>query len=219
MAEVVDEKKLMHRCCEVNCEYMRLPAGSLDEYRHIAGLYQRFADQSLLCAGAWLRNRPCPRHEPGVDAFWWAVTAWTDAFGISIGVDMAEWSRKFVHPHFEFARYLRPGEELPVIDPHAALPAETILELDVRWMKLVVDLTSRWGMLAHLKDMPALHEAQRLEKALRAEDGVARAAYLKSDLKFFQELFEPFPFEYKTRQQLNDWLAMADPDNEEWRSR
>jgi hypothetical protein len=218
MAEV-NEKKLMRHCCEVNCKYMRLPAGSLDEYRNIAGLYQRLADQSLLCSQAWLQDEACPGHEPAADAFWWAVTSWAEAFGISIGADMSEWERVFVRPHHRFADYLLCGPHPEVIEPHAGLPADTILELDVRWMKLVVSLTSKWGMLAHLKDMPALHEAQRLEKALRAENGAARAAYLKSDLNFFRELFRPFPFEPHTRQQLNDWLAMADPDNKQWRDR
>lgn len=219
MAEVKDIRKLMVRCTEVNRDYMRLPAGALDEYRNIASLYQRLADQSYECAQAWLRDEACPEHEPAVDAFWWAVVSWAEALGTSMGIEPDEWYKVFVRPHRAFADYVLCGPHPEVIEPHAGLPAETILELDVRWMNLVVKLTSKWGMLAHLKDMPALHEAQKLEKVLRAPDGAARAAYLKSDLVFFRELFKPFSFEYKTRQQINDWLAMADPDNEEWRSR
>lgn len=211
-------RELIHHCCKVNAEYMRLPAGELHNYKHLSGLYQRLADQSLLCAGAWLRDEPCPEHEPAVDAFWHAVVAWSDAFGISIGVDPVEWGREFVHPHFLFADYLRPGEQLETIEPHAALPAEVIMELDIRWLKLVVKLTARWGLFHHAKDMPALREAERLERDLRAEDGQVREAYLKSDLKFFKALFEPFPFKYQTKQQIKDWLALADPDNNEWRT-
>ncbi len=217
MAQVRTPRELIHYCCETNAEYMRLPAGQLHNYRQITALYQRLADQALLCAGAWLRSKPCPDHEPAVSAFWWAAVAWAEAFGTSIGVDPVEWQEVFVLPHLDFASYLRPGERCEVIEPHAGQPAEVIMELDARWMRLVMKLTGKWGMWEHLKDLPALREAERLERELRAPDGQTRDAYLRSDLKFFRELFEPFPFKYQTRQQIKDWLAMADPDDKEWR--
>jgi hypothetical protein len=213
MAKINNIRELMHYCCEVNCEYMRLPAGNLANYQTLSALYQRIADQSLLCAGTWLRDHECPDHEPAVDAFWWAVVAWAGAFGTSVGMEPVEWGREFIYPHCMFANYLKPGPPPGEVEPHAGLPAETILELDVRWMKLVMKLTASWGFLHHMKDMQALHEAQHLEKELRAPDGTVRDAYLRSDLKFFQALFLPFPFKSETKQQLRDWLAMADPDN------
>ncbi len=219
MASVRNDRELIHHCCEVNREYMRLPAGELQNYQAIAGLYQRLAEQSLLCAGAWLRNHSCPDHEPAVDAFWWAVVAWADAFGISAGIEPVEWGRKFLEPHFEFANYLRPCSQPDCIEAHAGKPGEVILELDVRWMTLVMKLTGKWGWWHHLKDMPAVLEAQKLETELRSTDGMVREAYLKSDLRFFKELFKPFPFTAQTRIQLMDWLAMADPDNKEWRDK
>lgn len=216
MPSITDAKELILHCTHVNCNYMRLPAGELDNYQAISRLYQRLAEQSRVCAQSWCSNLPCPEHEPAVDAFWHAVVAWADALGISMGVDPVEW-RVFVKPHFDFAEYLRPGEKLEVIEPHAALPAEVIIELDVRWMRLVVKLTTQWGLFHHLKDRPALREAERLERELRNGRGLVRDAYLRSDLKFFGALFKPFPFKYQTRHQIKDWLAMADPDNDEWR--
>jgi hypothetical protein len=215
MAEIKGVRELMRHCCKVNCDYMRLPAGELPNYETLTALYRRMASQSLLCAETWIQARSCADHEPAVDAFWWAVVAWADAFGISAGVDMAEWSREFVSPHWEFADYLRPGEKVETIDPHAGLPAEVIMELDVRWMKMVIKLTARWGLFHHLLDSPALREARYLEAELRKPGSQVRDAYLRSDLKFFQELFKPFPFKKRTRQQLDDWLAMANPDNKE----
>jgi len=217
MANVRGARELIHCCCEVNCEYMRLPAGELRNYKTLSSLYQSLADQSLLCAGAWLRSKPCPEHEPAVDAFWWGVVAWSEAFGISAGMPPQEWRRVFVQPHLDFADYLRYGEDVEQIEPHAGLPAEVIIELDVRWMKLVMNLTSRWGFVHHMKDILALREAKRLERELQQEDGPVREAYLRSDLKFFEALFEPFPFRDQTQQQIKDWLAMANPDNKEWR--
>lgn len=213
MAEIKDTKTLMLHCMDVNCKYMRLPSGHIEGYENLVALYDRIASQLRACAAAWVRGEPCPEHEPAADAFIWAVVAWADAFGISLGAEPVEWGRKFVGPHADFAEYMRPLERPDAIEPHAGLPAETIIELDVRWMVQVMKLTAKWGMLHHLKDMPALHEAQRLEKELRSEDGATREAYLRSDLKFFQALFKPFPFKPETMQQLKDWLAMADPDN------
>ncbi len=212
MATVKELRGLIRHCCEVNCNYMRLPAGQLERYPNLIDLYQRIADQSLECANAWVRNLTCPDHEPAVDAFWWAVSAWAETFGLSAGMPTQEWFTIFVYPHIEFARYLKPEGSVDAIDPHAGKPAETILELDVRWMKRVMILTGAWGWFVHLKDVPAVEDARCLERELRSEDSEARDAYLHSDLIFFHELFKPFPFKEKTREQLMDWLDMAEPD-------
>ncbi len=213
MAEIKNIRELMHHCCEVNYNYMRLPAGQLDKYRNLTALYKRLAGQSLLCSDAWLHKRSCPDHEPAVDAFWWAVVAWAEAFGISVGMKPEEWSRVFIDPHRQFAIYLKDYDSMETIYPHAALPAEAIMELDVRWMKLVIKLTSRWGLFRYLNDMPALREAQTLERELREDGSKVRDSYLRSDLVFFDALFKPFPFLEQTKLLLNDWLAMANPDN------
>lgn len=203
----MNRRELMVNCALVNLEYMRLPAGQLGDFREIVKFYERLAAQSLTCAQAWWDDKPCPKHEPALDAFWWAVVSWAEAFLISLGVAPRErWV--FVNPHLTFARYLRPGEKPERIEPHAGLPAEVIIELDIRWLKLVVKLTSKWGLIQYLKAMPVLKEAKRLEGELRS-DGPVREAYLRSDLKFFDALFEPFPFKYQTQQQIKDWLAMA----------
>jgi len=209
MASIIDPKELILHFTHVNCNYMRLPAGEQSNYRAISNLYQSLAEQSRVCAQSWRSDLPAPWHEPAVDAFWWAVVAWADAFGISIGADPTEWGRKFVKPHFDFACYLRPGEDPEPIEPHFGHPDEIIMELDVRWMKRVMTLTGRWGWFHHLKDMAALQEAHKLEGDLRDPNSGVREAYLRSDLNFFVALFEPVPFEVETSQQIKDWLATS----------
>lgn len=207
----MNSRELIHYCCEVNCEYMRLPAGALTEYQHIRKLYERLADQSLLCAGFWFRAKPCPKHEPAVDAFWHAVVAWADAFGVSVleePPELQDWDVTFLAPHVAFADYLRPTERR-YMAPQGLHPADAIIELDIQWMKMVMQLTRKWGLVQHLKDLPAWREAQRLETELRDPDSPVRAAYLSSDLAFFAELFKPFDFKPETRKQLEDWLALA----------
>ncbi len=172
-------------------------------------LYKRIASQSLTCAQAWVQDSPCPDHEPATDAFIWGVVAWADAFGLSMGVDMAEWSRLFVYPHDQFANYLRPGkppEPLPEVD---GSPANIIMTLDALWTELVIKLTTKWGLMAHLKDKGAMFEARHLKKELSDPESPAYKAYLESDLAFFRALFKPFPFSEKTRKYINDWLKKA----------
>ena len=104
----MNNKEIILKCMEVNHKYMRLPAGKVDGLEAMTRLYKRIAEQCLTCAQAWGQDSPCPDHEPATDAFIWGVVAWSDAFGLSMGVDMAEWSRLFVYPHDQFASYLRP---------------------------------------------------------------------------------------------------------------
>lgn len=210
MAAVMNNREIMLKCIQVSCDYMRLPAGVVEGYSKVAALYQRIANQALECAQAWLKDKPCPVHEPAVDAFFWAVIAWADAFGLSIGVHPLEWGRKFIAPHHEFADYLRPSRPPEPLSPVDSSPAGIILELDARWTALVIKLTARWGLTHHLKDVGAMVEAQRLQGELRRPDSPAYKAYLRSDLEFFKALFRNFPFSYKTRQHLDQFLQKAE---------
>lgn len=205
----MSNKETILKCADVNFRYMRLPAGSVDGYRNLVDVYQRIARQSLAAAQAWNYGSPCPSHEPAVDSFWWGVTAWAEAFGRSIGVDINEWNLKFVVPHYEFAEYLRPkgySEPLPMCTGD---PADVILKLDALWMEQVVKLTAKWGLFSHLKDMPALTEARILGIELQNRGTDAYKAYLRSDLTFFEQLFKNFEFVPATNQRLFDWLAKA----------
>jgi len=189
---------------------MRLPAGKVVSLEAMTALYKRIASQSHDCAQAWVQDSPCPDHEPGADAFWWAVVAWADAFGLSMGVDMAEWSRLFVYPHDQFANYLRPGNLPPPLEEVDGSPADVIITLDVAWTELVLKLTARWGFLHHFKDRAAVLEAQRLLAVLRTPGSPAYKAFLESDLTFFRHLFKPFPFSEQTREHINAWLKRAE---------
>jgi len=151
----VNNREIMLSCTKVNRDYMRLPAGKVTGFKAMTGLYKRIASQSVQCAEAWVQDGPCPDHEPAVDAFWWSVVAWADAFGLSMGVDMAEWSRLFVYPHDQFADYLRPGNPPSPLEPVNESPANVILTLDARFANLVISLTAQWGFLHHLKDRGA----------------------------------------------------------------
>lgn len=189
---------------------MRLPAGKVAGLEAMTDLYKRIASQSLDCAQAWVQDSPCPDHEPAVDAFNWAIVAWSDAFGLSMGVDQVEWGREFVYPHDEFANYLRPGrppEPLPTVD---GSPANIILTLDALWTELVIKLTAKYGLLHHLKDKDAMIEAQSLQGELQNPNSPAYKAFLESDLNFFHHLFKPFPFSQKTRKHINAWLKRAE---------
>ena len=205
----LNNREIMLKCTQVSCDYMRLPS-MVEGYSKVAALYQQIADQSKKCAQAWLKDKPCPPHEPAVDAFWWGVVAWADAFGLSIGVNPLEWGRKFIAPHHEFADYLRPGRPPEPLSPVDGSPAGIILELDARWTALVIKLTARWGLTHHLKDVGAMVEAQRLQGELRRPDSPAYKVYLKSDVAFFKALFRNFPFSDKTRQHLNQFLEKAE---------
>jgi len=203
-------KEIILNCTRVNHRYMRLPAGKVAGLEAMTDLYRRIASQSLDCAQAWVQDSPCPDHEPAVDAFWWAIVSWSDAFGLSMGVDMAEWSRLFVYPHDRFANYLRPGGLPPPLWPVDGSPANIILTLDATWTELVIKLTAQWGLFHHLKDKDAMLEAQRLQGELRTPGSPAYKAFLESDLKFFRNLFKPFPFSEQTKKHINAWLKRAE---------
>lgn len=206
----MNNRQIILRCTDVNSRYIRLPAGSVSGLKNLRKLYKRMATQSLVCAHAWVEDMPCPNHEPAVDAFWWGVVAWADAFGLSMGVDQTEWGRVFVAPHDEFASYLRPNglpEPLPVV---SGPPADIILRLDTLWMERVIKLTTRWGLMAHLKDKGALSEAQNLGADLRNPGSPAYKAYLESDLEFFRKLFVNFPFSQGVRKKLDDFITKAE---------
>ncbi len=206
MANTMRDREIILKCTEVNRDYMRLPAGMVDGYLDMVNLYQLIANQSYECAQAWVEDKPCPPHEPAVDAFWWAVVSWAEAFGRSIGMDMDEWGPVFVAPHDQFASYLKPrsrSEGLPVV---GGSPAHIVMELDARWTDLVIELTTRFGLAAHLKDRRALVGARRLQQELRIAGSPVYNAYLQSDLVFFRQLFQNFTFNEKTVMVLRDWL-------------
>lgn len=213
----MNNRQIILRCADVNSRYMRLPAGSVSGLKKLPELYKRMATQSLVCAHAWVEDMPCPNHEPAVDAFWWGIVAWADAFGLSVGVDQTEWGRLFVAPHGEFASYLKPfglpgviftwDKPLPEV---SGSPADIIIRLDTLWMEMVIKLTTKWGLLAHLKDKAALTEAQKLGADLRNPGSLAYRAYLESDIKFFRKLFVNFPFSQGVRKQLDDFIDKAE---------
>ncbi|MBA7658982.1 hypothetical protein ES703_66945 [subsurface metagenome] len=205
----MNNREIILKCTEVNLKYMRLPA-KVDGLKNLTELYKRMAKQSFDCAAAWVAGNPCPDHEPATDAFWWGVVVWAEAFGLSFGFDWTEWGSKFVQPHYDFAQYLRPGlvsERFPLI---SGPPADIILRLDALWMERVIQLTTKWGLMAHLKDKGALTEAQKLGADLRNPRSPAYKAFLESDLTFFRHLFKPFPFSEQTRKHINAWLKRAE---------
>ena len=138
------------------------------------------------------------------------VVAWSDALGLSMGVDMAEWGRLFMYPHQEFANYLRPGNPPQPLEEVNDSPANVILTLDAAWIDLVIKLTAQWGAFHHLKDRAAILEAQRLQGELRTPGSPAFKAFLESDLNFFRHLFKNFPFSGQTRKHINAWLKRAE---------
>lgn len=212
MAQITDNKQLILHACQVNLEYMRLPAGHLKKYLNIANLYDRLAEQSMRCAAAWIANQEeCPDHEPAVDAFWWAAVTWADSFGRAVGADRYEWEKIVVTPHVEFANYLKPDGYRCEPNYCEGTPCNIIMALDVAWMKTVMSLTGQWGWFHHLKDMPALAEAQRLGGEL-SSDTEAKRAYLKSDLVFFHQLFTPFPLTGVTRNPLDYFVRKAEEE-------
>ncbi len=213
----MEYKEIILNCTKVNHKYMRLPAGKVDGLEAMTRLYKRIASQSLECAQAWVQDMVCPDHEPATDAFWWGVVAWSDAFGLSMGVDMAEWSRLFVYPHDQFASYLRPGQPPSPLEPilcplHSAngSPADVILTLDAKWTELVIRLTAQWGLIHHLKDQGAMWEAQRMEAELQTPGSPTYKAFLESDLVFFRNLFKHFPFSEQTQKYIRAWLKRAE---------
>ncbi len=205
----MNNREIIVKCMEVNHRYMRLP-GKVAGLEAMIDLYRRIASQSLDCAQAWRQDSPCPDHEPATSAFWWGVVAWSDAFGLSMGVDLAEWSRLFVYPHEQFANYLRPGTPPSPLEEVDGSPANVILTLDATWTELVIKLTAQWGLLHHLKDSAAMLEAQKLQGELRTPGSPAYKAFLESDLNFFRHLFKNFPFSEQTRKYIAAWLKRAE---------
>lgn len=206
----MDIKEIILNCTKVNHQYMRLPAGKVAGLESMTNLYKRISSQSLDCAQAWVQDSPCPDHEPATDAFWWGVVAWSDALGLSMGVDMAEWSRLFVYPHEQFANYLKPGNPPPPLAQVNESPANVILTLDAMWTELVIKLTARWGLLHHLKDKGAMLEALSLQGELCTLGSPAYKAFLESDLTFFRHLFKAFPFSEQTQKYIAAWLKRAE---------
>lgn len=223
-------RELILKCTEVNRDYMRLPAGIVQGYQAMVNLYQRIADQSVECAQAWVEDGrgyllgkaliACPPHEPAVSAFWWSVVSWAEAFGQSIGVDMEEWNTAFVAPHDQFASYLMPSGRSFLsrywsssrVLPVGGSPAQLVTELDSRWTDLVIQLTTKFGLAAHIKDRRAMVEARHLQRELRKEGSPVYKAYLQSDLAFFKQLFVYFPFSEKTIIVLGDWLLKLEEE-------
>ncbi|KKL49356.1 hypothetical protein LCGC14_2316330 [marine sediment metagenome] len=206
----MNNREIILNSMHVNQDYMRLPVGKVAGLEAMIDLYRRIASQSLDCARDWMQDLPCPYHEPATDAFIWGIVAWADAFGLSMGVDMAEWSRLFVYPHDQFANYLRPGNPPSPLEPVNGSPANVILTLDAAWTELVIKLTAQWGLLHHFKDHGAMIEAQRLQGELHNLDSPTSKAFLKSDLTFFRHLFKSFPFSEKTQKYINAWLKRAE---------
>lgn len=213
---------VMVHCTTMNYGYMRLP-GKAKGFDAVANLYKCLAVESLSCALAWQHGEmEPPEHEPAVEAFWWGVVAWADAFGRCLDLDEEEWYSKFVAPHRDFAWYLRPYQRgvqppedllwrpLTPGGPWGSQRGWVILELDARWTALVIKLTARWGLWHHLKDLRALWQALRLMRELRAAKATARA-YLESDIHFFRKLFEPFDFSEDTRLKIEGFLLAARP--------
>jgi hypothetical protein len=217
----------MVRCAATNLAYMRATPAGKAGYGAVVRLYHRLAAQGLACAQAWAARGPCPPHEPAVDAFWWGVAAWAPMFSVDVlcwaghGDDRLlhhELQEAFCRPHLEFARWLRPlrpeerGARLvSAYFPRAgsATPGRMVLRHDAAWTRLVIRLTAGWGLLHHLKDLPALGQALLLLRHLeRWPDPVARA-YLESDLAFLRELFGHFDFTPGLRAALESFLARA----------
>ncbi len=230
----MNERELILNCAQVNADYMRLPAGQLKGYEKLVKFYQWTADQSLLCAGAWRRDKLCPAHEPAVTAFWAAIIPWAQALGSNMGVDWGEWGNVFIKPHSQFVRYLGAKNYLerpiPVwqTPPTVVSPAAQILYHDVMWTRLVIKLTARWGLLYHLKDIPVLIQARKLMGELVRPFGKQEIetgglwrrpppplptelqhAYLMSDIEFFYKLFEPVAFSPGTRSKIEGFLRTA----------
>ena len=220
----------MARCAATNLTYMRATPAGRAGYGAVVDLYHRLAVQGQTCAEAWEAGQPCPSHEPAVDAFWWGVAAWANAFCADVMAWLAPYNGRRLHhelqevfcrPHREFAQWLRPlgagsvgTRVITGYSPRvpAGRPAQLILCHDAAWTGLVIRLTAMWGLVRHLKDLRALWQSLRLVRRLRGwPDPVARA-YLESDLAFFRGLFGHFPFTPRLRSVLDCFLEAADEE-------
>jgi hypothetical protein len=210
-------------------------------YPAVVGIYRRIAREARAVANQWVQDAdlelsgPVPAHSAAVDAFWWGVSIWAKDFCSDMvtwwdgmpdaepGVRQrerknqlirAELTRVFVHPHVDFANWLRMRRgrwvdiwsetTVPVISP-----GQIILDHDARWTLEVIKLTARWGLRRHLKDVPALWQALLLVRKLRQHDNAVARAYLESDLAFLAEIFGHFPLGRRTKTMVDVFLQVA----------
>ena len=181
-------RDIIRLCAQTNWAYMATqPAGQIEEFQRVRRIYDRLATQGYECAQAWLEGRAPPPHEPGVDAFWWAVAAWSNAFMHDVlsvspiylaqGKEVQERisrqvSENFYLPHLEFAKYLRPRPSgVIAYDPmdlrNTYAHGQIILAHDAKWTRLGVRLAVRWHPLYLVKEFRTIREAVRLSGALR----------------------------------------------------
>ncbi len=216
----------MLKCAATNVAYMRASPAGQQGYGALVKLYQSIAGASLNCAREWADDNSCPPHQPAVDAFWWAVAVWavrftTDVVGWAAppreGLLLQEVQEVFTRPHIEFANWLRPVLQkdrvsaYPFVTAWPPNPGLMILAHDIAWTWKTIRLTARWGLGAHLKELPAFGQALLLMRRLKRgpRDPVANA-FLGSDLVFFRRLFRHFDFSPELRGVLDRFLAAAD---------
>ncbi len=215
-------REIIRLCAETNSRYMATtPAGQTEQFPRVRRIYDRLATQGYECAQAWVEGRPPPPHEAGVDAFWWAVASWSNAFmgdllvaspiycaqGAEVqGSILRQVAENWYQPHLQFAMYLRPHPSGVIaydpVDLKHMTSGQIILAHDAKWTTLGARLAVRWHPLYLVKEFRTLWEALRLAGDLRGPpkrwsnlvsgyNPVARA-YLESDLVFLRELFGHF---------------------------
>ncbi len=221
-----DSRAIMLACAATNLAHMRTTPAGRASPGALVKLYQRLADQGLACAQAWKDGRPCPPHEPAVDAFWWSVAAWAGVFSSDLVKCLEprdgrllhdELQEVFCRPHREFAAWLRPlddGRAALVFRSYGQVagtsPARLVLAHDVAWTGLVMRLSARWGLPHHLKDLPALWQSLNLVRRLKRWPDPMAVAYLESDLMFLRQLFDHFPFSPRLRSILDRFIDAAE---------
>lgn len=203
------EREKIVKAAKLNRAYMDLPVGN--HHPALVKLYREIAEESVIQARNYsgdMRRKPLVVPPGNVCAFWWATAAWAWTLGYFMRDSITEpaarewtgrWDTHFVAPHVNFASYLtesyndwrlralgRP-EDLPDLSP-----ADTILELDRRWMWLVINHTRLRDLKGNLKNGRALWEAWRLNRHLKDTRSVVRQHYLEADLVFLRVLFQIF---------------------------
>ncbi len=232
VGSVLSNSEVILRCMDTNVRYMATTPAGKAGYPAVVRLYQRIAKESLDCAAAWVAGNPCPPHEPATSAFWWGVAAWASDFTRDVlswhsggqplpgrGVLFQELQDIFCRPHREFAQWLKPRSFGTVISlwdfadtyevDHIGSPARIILLHDAAWTAKVMRLTARWGLVHHLKDLPALVQGLLLMRRLKRPGDPVGRAYLDGDLVFLKELFGHFPFTPQTQAVLDHFLEDA----------
>lgn len=181
------------QAAKLNAAYMDMPVGS--HYPSMVKLYRMIAREGVECARAYVNGDPPPKHSASLDAFLWGNVAWARSIGAFIVDDAGVWEHLFVTPHFLFAQYLK----FPVVPRKLQVagkglhPADLNLEHDRQWMWLVMKLTARWGLLSHLRYLPALAQSIRLAKHLKPyHRSQVTLNYIRADLAFLRLLFEVF---------------------------